>query len=285
MKDFTGCTAFITGGGSGIGRALAEALVGSEVRHVIISDVNREGLEETIEHIRSAGGRAEAHILDTGNRDAVHEMAERIRREQGGADLVLNCAGIAQASTVEDLTYDDIERVMRVNFWGMVYSTKAFLPHLIEKGRGNIMNISSIFGVIGVPQQSAYCSSKFGIRGFTESLAHELKDSEIVISSVHPGGIKTNIARTMKLPQDTTLEERERVAERFDEFAINTAEYAAKVIIKGMRSGKRRILIGRDARMMDRIQRLMPSSYGRFIFRKIGLFETEENEKQGEQEQ
>lgn len=267
MKDFTGCTAFITGAGSGIGQALAAALGASELRHVVISDINREGLEQTVENVRSAGGRAEAHILDTGNRDAVHEMASRVYREHGGADLVLNCAGIAQSSNVEELLYDDIERIMRVNFWGMVYCTKAFLPHLIEKGHGNLVNISSIFGIIGVPNQSAYCASKFGIRGFTESLTHEMKDSEIVVSSVHPGGIKTNIARNMKLPQDTTDEERERVAERFDEFAINTAAYAAETIIKGMRKGKRRILIGRDARFMDRIQRLMPVSYGRILFR------------------
>lgn len=268
MKDFTGCTAFITGAGSGIGQALAEALGATELRRVVISDIDRAGLEQTIENVRGVGGRAEAHILDVGDRDAVHEIAARIHRELGGADLVLNCAGIAQSSSVEELTYDELERVMRVNFWGMVYCSKAFLPHLLEKGRGNIMNISSIFGIIGVPNQSAYNASKFGIRGFTEALAHEMKDTEIVVSSVHPGGIKTNIVRNMRMPQDSTEEDLKLAMETFDTFAINTSAYAADVIIKGMRKGKRRILIGRDARFMDRIQRMLPQSYGRILFRK-----------------
>ena len=266
MKDFTGCTAFVTGGASGIGQALAEALGASEVRRVIICDVNREGLEQTIENIRSEGGRAEAHILDVGNRDAVHEMASRIKREHGGADIVINCAGIAQSSDVAALTYDDLDRIMRINFWGMVYGTKAFLPHLIEKGRGNLVNISSIFGIIGVPRQSAYNASKFAIRGFTEALRHEWEGSEIVISSVHPGGIKTNIVRNMRLQQEQDSEaERERLAEEFDKFAINTSEYAARTIIRGMRRGRARILIGRDARFMDRAQRFLPQSYWKIL--------------------
>jgi NAD(P)-dependent dehydrogenase (short-subunit alcohol dehydrogenase family) len=284
MENFTGCTAFITGAGSGIGQALAEALASSEVRNVIISDINREGLEQTVENVRALGGRTEAHILDTGNRDAVHEMANQIHAKHDGADIVLNCAGIAQSSTVEDLTYDDMERVMRVNFWGMVYCTKAFLPHLIEKGRGNLVNISSVFGLFGVPNQSAYCSSKFGIRGFTESLAHEHNKSEIIISSVHPGGIATNIVRNMKMPQDSTEEDIQNAIERFEEFTINTPAYAAQTIIKGMRKGKQRILIGRDARFMDRIQRLMPAAYGRILFRKMNLFEELEGRKKEEKQ-
>lgn len=280
MKDFTGCTAFITGAGSGIGQALAEALGKTELRRVVISDIDREGLEQTVENVRNVGGSVEAHILDVGNRDAVHEIAARVHRELGGADLVLNCAGIAQSSTVEELIYDDLERVMRVNFWGMVYCTKAFLPHLIEKGRGNIMNISSIFGIIGVPSQSAYNASKFGIRGFTEALAHEMKGTEIAVSSVHPGGIKTNIVHNMIKPQDLTEEDAKRATDNFDTFAINTSAYAADVIIKGMRKGKKRILIGRDARFMDRIQRLFPQSYGRILFRKINsLFDGNEDEQ------
>jgi len=287
MKDFTGCTAFITGGASGIGQALAVELGASEIRRVIICDVHREGLEQTAEDIRAGGGRAEAHILDVGNRDAVHEMAHRIKREHGGADIIINCAGIAQSSDVEELTYDDLDRVMRVNFWGMVYGTKAFLPHLLEKGRGNLVNISSIFGIIGVPRQSAYNASKFAIRGFTEALTHEMKGTDIIISSVHPGGIKTNIARDMLLPQERDRqEERERIAQQFDTFAINTPTYAAQTIIKGMRRGKARILIGRDARMMERIQRLLPQAYWRILSMRLrsSLFEEDADGSQAEQE-
>ena len=281
MRDFTGATAFVTGAASGIGRALGLALGKTEVRRVMICDVDREGLEQTREDIREAGGRSEAHLLDAGNRDAVHEIAQRIQREHGGADIVINCAGIAQSATVADLTYDDLDRVMRVNFWGMVYGTKAFLPQLIEKGRGNLVNISSVFGLYGVPGQSAYNASKFAIRGFTEALWHEMRKSEIVVSSVHPGGIKTNIAKKMILPQaQDTPEERERIAALFDEFAANTPDYAAQTIIRGMRRGKARILIGRDARYMDRIVRLFPQSYHRIFFRKeqdgVGIFAGEE---------
>ncbi len=286
MRDFTGATAFVTGAASGIGRGLALALGETEVRRVVICDVNREGLEQTREDIRAAGGRPEAHVLDTGNRDAVHEIAQRIQREHDGADIVINCAGIAQISSTADLTYDDLDRVMRVNFWGMVYGTKAFLPQLIEKGRGNLVNVSSIFGMIGVPNQSAYNASKFAIRGFTEALRQEMRKSEIVISSVHPGGIKTNIVRNMKLPQEqNTPQERERLSEVFDEFARNTPDYAAQTIIKGMRKGKARILIGRDARWMDRIQRLFPQSYHRILFRKQpALFDEINNDEKNNDE-
>ena len=219
MTDITRKTALITGAGSGIGRALALCLTREGAARVILTDVNREGLEETADQVRKAGGTAETFLLDVSDKDGVYDFAETVARDFGGVDIVINNAGVAQVAGVDELTYDDFEWVMNIDFWGMVYGTKAFLPQLQAKGAGHIVNVSSIFGIVAVPSQAAYNSAKFAIRGFTEALRHELQRTEIKVSCVHPGGIKTNIVRNARFLQSTQATTREDAASGFDKIA------------------------------------------------------------------
>ncbi len=267
MTEIAGKVAIVTGAASGIGRATAELLSREGAKHVAITDVNRDGLEETAKIIRDAGGKVSTHIIDVADKDAVYAFADEIAAAHGGADIVINNAGVAQMARVEDLTYEDFEWVMNIDFWGMVYGSKAFLPQLQAKGAGHIVNVSSIFGLISVPTQAAYNSAKFAIRGFTEALLQEFADTDIKVSSVHPGGIKTNIVRNARFLQSTTATEREEAVSGFDQLARTTPAKAAETIVNGIKKNKKRILIGFDARLVDWAQRLLPTRYA-FMFRR-----------------
>ena len=198
MRSFENKVAAITGAGSGIGRALAVEL-GRQKCQVALSDVNEEGLLETVKQVRGLGVQVTSQIVDVANREAVHAWADQVVDEHGKVNLIFNNAGVALASTVEGMSYGDFEWLMGVNFWGVVYGTKAFLPHLKASGDGHIINLSSVFGLAGIPSQSAYNSAKFAVRGFTESLRQELDmmSCGVSASSVHPGGIKTGIALSL----------------------------------------------------------------------------------------
>jgi short-subunit dehydrogenase len=175
---------------------------------------------------------------------------------------VVNNAGVAVSQTVNDLTWEDFEWLMGINFWGVAYGTKAFLPKLLEQNEGAIVNVSSVFGLIGVPTQSAYNAAKFAVRGFTEALRHELKDTNVRAISVHPGGIKTNIARASRFYTDPLGNtDHTSMASRFDRLARTTPEKAAETIVRGIEKGSPRVLIGADAVLIDRIQRWMPERY------------------------
>lgn len=265
MTEIAGKVAVVTGAASGIGRATAELLSREGAKHVAITDVDRAGLEKTAENIKASGGSVSTHIIDVSDKDAIYAFADEIAGTHGGADIVINNAGVAQMAEVEDLTYEDFEWVMNIDFWGMVYGTKAFLPQLQAKGAGHIVNVSSIFGLISVRTQAAYNSAKFAIRGFTEALRLEMKDTNIGVSCVHPGGIKTNIVRNARFQQSTTVGDREEAKDRFDQLAKTTPAKAALTIVNGIKKNKPRILIGFDARMVDWIQRLLPTRYG-FLF-------------------
>ncbi len=267
MTEIAGKVAIVTGAASGIGRATAELLSREGAKHVAITDVNREGLEETAKNIRANGGNVSTHIIDVSDKEAVYAFADEIAAAHGGADIVINNAGVAQMARVEDLSYEDFEWVMDIDFWGMVYGSKAFLPQLQEKGAGHIVNVSSIFGLISVPSQAAYNSAKFAIRGFTEALLQEFEDTNIKVSSVHPGGIKTNIVRNARFLQSTTATEREEAKDGFDRIARTTPAKAAETIVNGIKKNKKRILIGFDARLVDWAQRLFPTRYA-FMFRR-----------------
>ena len=266
MQQLRDRVAVITGAASGIGRALAERLA-AEGSHLALCDVNEAGLAETAERISGRGGKVTTAILDVSDRAAVFAHAEDVVRDHGAAHLLVNNAGVAMHGTVEATPIEDYEWLMGINFWGVVYGTKAFLPHLKRAEEGHIVNISSVFGIIGVPTQSAYNAAKFGVRGFTEALRQELEleGSCVSASCVHPGGIQTNIARTARVsdPTDTTTSE-ER-ASAFERAARTSPEQAARVILDGVRKNQRRILIGADARWLDRVQRLAPSSYQRLL--------------------
>lgn len=277
MTTISGKLAVITGAASGIGRATAIELARRGAR-VAVTDVNRDGLAETEALIKAAGGEVATYLLDVADRDAFHAFAQEIEETQGGADIVINNAGVAQIARVEDLTYDDFEWVMNIDFWGMVYGTKAFLPQLQAKGSGHIVNVSSLFGLLAVPSQAAYNSAKFAIRGFTEALRHEMRGTEIRVSCVHPGGIKTNIVRNARFLQSTQATEREEAVTGFDRIARTTPERAGIVIVDGIEKNRERILIGMDAKIIDLLQRLMPASYGKLLFRRDSAILRKPNE-------
>ncbi|MEQ8326248.1 SDR family NAD(P)-dependent oxidoreductase [Parvibaculum sp.] len=269
MTEIKGKLAIVTGAASGIGRGTALELARRGAR-LAISDLDRAGLAETAKRIEALGTTVTTYLLDVADRDAVYAFAQEIETTHGGADIVVNNAGVAQIARVDELTYEDFEWVMNIDFWGMVYGTKAFLPQMQAKGAGHIVNVSSVFGIISVPTQAAYNSAKFAIRGFTEALRHEMKGTEIKVSCVHPGGIKTNIVRNARFLQSTQATAREDAASGFDKLAMTTPEKAGRVIVNGIAKNKPRILIGIDAKIIDWMQRLMPVSYGRIMFRGEG---------------
>ncbi|WP_339831244.1 SDR family NAD(P)-dependent oxidoreductase [uncultured Parvibaculum sp.] len=267
MTEISGKLAVVTGAASGIGRGTAIALAKRGAR-LALTDLDRAGLAETAARVEALGGKVTTYLVDVADRDAVYAFAQEIEAAHGGADIVINNAGVAQIARVDELAYDDFEWVMNIDFWGMVYGSKAFLPQLQAKGEGHIVNVSSIFGLIAVPTQAAYNSAKFAIRGFTEALRHEMKGTEIQVSCVHPGGIKTNIVRNARFLQSTQATLREDAASGFDKIARTTPERAGEVIVNGIARNKPRILIGADAKFVDWLQRLMPASYGKIMFRR-----------------
>ena len=266
MKSFENKVAAITGAGSGIGRELAIEL-GRERCSLALSDVNEEGLHETVGRVRGLGVQVTSQKVDVADREAVHAWADQVVTDHGKANLIFNNAGVALASTVEGMSYGDFEWLMDVNFWGVVHGTKAFLPHLKASGDGHIINLSSVFGLAGIPSQSAYNSAKFAVRGFTESLRQELDmmSCGVSASSVHPGGIKTGIARSSRIDssvRDLGIDDVDS-REKFEKTFITDADKAARVILDGVRRNQRRILVGPDARVFDWVVRLLPSTYQR----------------------
>jgi NAD(P)-dependent dehydrogenase (short-subunit alcohol dehydrogenase family) len=262
--EYLGKTAVVTGAGSGIGRALALDLANRGAR-LAISDINLANVEETAKLCEKAGATAHAYELDVANRDAVLAHATEVVGEFGAVNLVVNNAGVGLMANVLDMSWEDLDWLMGVNFWGVIHGTKAFLPHLIASGNGHLVNISSVFGFVGVPSQSAYNAAKFGVRGFTEALRQEMliAGHPVGVSCVHPGGIKTNIARDARSALPETEEEREEQAARFARTARTTPEQAARTILRGVDRKKPRILIGPDAYVFDAIPRILGAGYQR----------------------
>jgi len=250
--------AVVTGAGSGIGRALAQLLATKGCR-LALADINETSLKETA---ATLSAEVITQKLDVANREAVYAFAEKVKQHYGTAHVVINNAGVAVSQTVNDLSWEDFEWLMGINFWGVAYGTKAFLPALLAQNEGTIVNISSVFGIIGVPTQSAYNAAKFAVRGFTEALRHELKDTNVRAISVHPGGIRTNIARASRFYKDPLgNSDHDSMAARFEKLARTTPEKAAETIVRGIEKGSPRVLIGADAVLIDKIQRLLPESY------------------------
>lgn len=262
----------ITGAGSGIGRALAIQFAQMQAE-VIICDVKPHTLAETQEMIQQMGGKAHSYLLNVSDKTAVFDFAQKVIQAHQSIDIVINNAGVALATAkVDEVKLVDFEWIMGINFWGVVYGTQAFLPHLRTRPEAWIVNISSVFGLAGIEGQSPYCSTKFAVRGFTESLRMELLDSNITPIVVHPGGIDTNIVR------DSRGDDAEAIAKLAANFAQNaaktTAEQAAATIIKGILRKKKKILIGTDAWVMDRFVRFLPVLYSKifaFFVRKMGI--------------
>jgi butyryl-CoA dehydrogenase len=268
METFTGRVAAITGAGSGIGRALARELA-RRGAHLALSDVDETGLAETVSMCEGNGVKVTSHRVDVADRTAVFAWADQVVAEHGKVNLIFNNAGVALAATIDEGDITDIEWLMGINYWGVVYGTKAFLPHLKAAGEGHIVNLSSVFGLISVPAQSAYNSAKFAVRGFTDTLRMELEvaDCGVSCTTVHPGGIKTNIARNARV--DPALQEtagtREEQARRFDRMALTTPDKAARQILTAVERNRRRVLVGPDAKVIDLVSRLPAGLYQRLL--------------------
>ena len=264
MEGFAGKVAVVTGAGSGIGQALAVELARSGAK-VAISDVNTEGLAVTEERLKAIGASVKADRLDVTEREAFELYADSVVEHFGVVNQIYNNAGIAFAGDIEVSGFKDIEKVMDVDFWGVVNGTKAFLPHVIASGDGHIVNISSLFGLIAVPGQSAYNAAKFAVRGFTEALRQEMLVSghPVKVTCVHPGGIKTAVARNATVCDG---QDAQSVAAFFDKrLALHSPEMAAETIADGVRKGRARVVIGWEAKALDALARVTGSGYQRVI--------------------
>lgn len=264
MQGFAGKVAAVTGAGSGIGQALAVELARSGAS-VAISDVDLDGLAQTEERLKAIGAPVKADRLDVAEREMFIAYAEQVNDHFGKINQIYNNAGIAFTGDVEVSQFKDIERVMDIDFWGVVNGTKAFLPHLIASGDGHVINVSSVFGLFSVPGQAAYNSAKFAVRGFTEALRQEmaLAGHPVKVTTVHPGGIKTAIARNATAVEGVDANE---LAEFFDKRLASTSpQKAARVILDGVRRSRARVLIGPDAKVLDLIVRVTGSGYQRLF--------------------
>jgi len=222
-----------------------------------LADVNPAGLNETFAQVRPA--TVLTYNVDVGDAAAMEEFARKVEHDFGRASLLVNNAGVALYGTVAEVSLADMQWLFRVNFWGVVYGCKAFLPLLLREPEAHIVNMSSVFGLVAPPGQAAYSSSKFAVRGFTESLRYELCETKVRVSCVHPAGIQTSIADNARLGEKASAREADSFRERFKKLTPTSAEQAARLIVKGILNNKPRIMVGADAYRIDTIQRMAPS--------------------------
>jgi NAD(P)-dependent dehydrogenase (short-subunit alcohol dehydrogenase family) len=264
MTDIRGRVAVVTGAGSGIGQALAYDLARRGAK-LAISDIDANGLAETTKQLRVIGAPVHATQLDVTDRAAVLRYADDVVAEFGTVNIVVNNAGIAFIGDVEQMSFEQIERVMDVDFWGVVNGTKAFLPHLIASGDGHVVNISSLFGLMAVPGQSAYNAAKFAVRGFTEALRQEMlvNGHPVHVTCVHPGGIKTSIVRNATAVDSV---DKGSLVEIFDKkLAKTSAAAAARTIRRAVIGNRPRAVVGWDAKVLDVFVRLTGPGYQRVV--------------------
>ena len=267
---FDGKVCVITGAASGIGRQLAVQLAASGAR-LALSDINEEGLAETMEMI----GPSNQHMvdrLDMADREGIAAYAPKVEAQLGEADYVFNNAGFARIGDFRNTTAEQYESIIDVNFYGVVRMSKAFLEQLIAT-RGGLVNVSSIFGIVGWPGQAHYCASKFGVRGFSEALSMEMEEHGVRVSCVHPGGVKTNVARNAPvdhLPDPNVT--KAQLDENFDKNTYTSAKRAAEIILTGVARGDQRILVGPDAKFMETWSRLLPVRYRKMVQKRNSRF-------------
>lgn len=252
--------AVITGAGSGIGRGIALALARRGTR-LALCDVRTEGLAETAAAVAALGGHCSTHILDVADRAAVSAFPDAVLAAHGAVHLLFNNAGVAVGGTFERVSEQDFDWLMEINFHAVVRMTRAFLPHLRTTDRGWIINISSLYGLIAPPGQTAYCASKFAVRGFSNALRHELRGTRIGMTVVHPGGVATGIVRHSRLPAGTDPAEAAQRIRHSERLLRMPPEKAGEIIVRGVERERPRILVGADAKLLALLERLMPVRY------------------------
>jgi len=260
--------AVITGAGSGMGRCLAQQLA-ARGSGLALSDVNEKALAETMSLLGSPRGKVTQHIVDVADEGRVKGFAEEVAVRHGRATVLFNNAGVALLGNFEELSIQDIRWLMDINFWGVIYGTHYFLPLLKKEKRAHIVNLSSVFGLVGVVGQTAYCASKFAVRGFTESLRHEMEGTNIFVTSVHPGGIRTPIAKHARPGAKAAATLYNESVARFDRVAMTPPEDAAERILEGVEKCEGRVLVGGDCKFVDVLQRLRPAGYWKTLAKKI----------------
>jgi short-subunit dehydrogenase len=262
MTTLRGATAAITGAGGGIGAALA-LKIAARGADVALADRNEAGLRAVAAAIGNER-KVTTHLVDVGDPAQIATFAKEAIAAHPRLNIVVNNAGVTLLGQFDEVDQAQMEWLMNINFWAVVHSTRAFLPHLSAQREAHIVNLSSIFGIVAPPGQSAYAASKFAVRGFSESLRHELQmaKSPVRVSVVHPGGVATNIVRN-SLTGSGIADSARRVNEiaRFDQLPKKTIGSAARRIIEGIENNKPRMIVGNDARLVDLLQRLRPSSY------------------------
>ncbi|WP_107704588.1 SDR family NAD(P)-dependent oxidoreductase [Nocardioides allogilvus] len=266
LKTLQDKVVVITGAGSGIGRELARQSA-QQGALLAISDWNPDGLAETVEIVKALGAEVRSDVVDVSDRAAMAQWATDVVGQFGRVNLVVNNAGVTMSGDFENMTYEEFDWIVGVNLDGVVNGTKEFLPHLIASGNGALVNLSSLFGLVSMPGQSAYNATKFAVRGFTEALREEMliNGHPVTVTSVHPGGIKTGIARNGRT---TAGEDHEQLSDLFEKkLARMPADKAARIILKGALSGKARVLVGIDAHVLHHFAKLVGSRYQDVIAR------------------
>jgi NAD(P)-dependent dehydrogenase (short-subunit alcohol dehydrogenase family) len=259
--------AVVTGAASGIGRALSQQLADSGSA-LAIADIDERGLAETAASLPSKSP-VSTHLLDVSNEAAVKAFSEDVLSRHGRVTLLISNAGVALVGTFEEISLDDLRWLMNINFWGVVYGVKYFLPVLKQQPRAQVVNLSSVFGIVGPVGQSAYSASKFAVRGFSEVLRHELEGTSVSVSVVHPGGIHTPIAKHARLGACAPEQKKRDAVAFFEKVTPTSPEAAAARILAGVEKREPRILIGRDARQIDIAQRLRPATYWKVMSKRM----------------
>jgi short-subunit dehydrogenase len=261
--DLTGAVAVVTGAASGIGRAVSLALA-DRGAHLALADRNADGLQATAERARTSGVTVSTHVVDVSDAEAVAALPDAVLAEHGRATVLMNNAGVSLVGRFEEVSMEEFRWLMEINLFAVVGLTKAFLPTLLAQERAHIVNVSSLFGLIAPAEQVAYATSKFAVRGFSEALRHELEDTSVGVTVVHPGGVATRIASDARVAAGADADEAARQMESFTARALTmTPEKAAGLIVRAVETQKKRLLIGADARAGDAVQRALPASYWR----------------------
>jgi NAD(P)-dependent dehydrogenase (short-subunit alcohol dehydrogenase family) len=260
MAFFSEGVAVVTGAGSGMGRCLAQQLATAGAS-VALADVNERNLQETASLLKGSTGKVTRHLVNVADEDQVRRFAEEVAAQHGRTTILFNNAGVAVLGHFDEISLKDFRWLMGINFWGVVYGVTYFMPLLKKETRAHIVNTSSLLGFFGAAGQSAYCASKFAVRGFTESLHHELASTNVGVTCVHPGFVRTAIAKNAKPGDRAGAGIQQDSIARFNRVARTDPQVAARKILRGVEQGKARILIGADAYFVDIWQRLKPESY------------------------